>query len=163
VTVSLKRSLFRRHGEATTSETFRSSTPDARGMVARHDGGHFSVHDHAYHCEYATKGASAQTHSHRGSMPCLIDQSSFSLTSDPTTAYHCHSQWLLHLLRASTLRLVSLLDCDWHDYFVDSSQYRRVAQEQAVPKHYREPYLHRHHHSRSRLLGAGDLLKLCLF
>jgi len=163
VTVSLKRSLFCRHGEITAGETFRPSTLDARSMVARHDGGHVSVHDHAHHCEHATKSAFAQAHSYRGSMLYMIDRSSSSLTSDATTAYHCHSQWLLHLLRASTLRMVSFFDCDWHDHFVDSSQHRRVAQEQAVPKHYGQPYLHRHHHSRSRLLGARDLLKFCLF
>ena len=98
VTVSHKRSRFRHHGEASASETFGPSTLDARGMVARHDGGHVSVHDHAHHCEYATKGASAQTHSHRGSIPCLIDQCSFWLTSDATTAYHRRAQRLFHIL-----------------------------------------------------------------
>ena len=98
VTVSHKRSRFRYDGEASTSETFRPSTLDARGMVARHDGGHVSVHDHAHHCEYATKGASAQTNSHRGSTPRSIDRSSFGLNVDATTAYHRRAQRLFHIL-----------------------------------------------------------------
>lgn len=34
-------------------------------------------------------------------------------------AHHRRSQWFLHLFRTSTLRLVSLIDSNWHDHLVE--------------------------------------------
>jgi len=64
------------------------------------------------------------------------------LMHDATTAYHRRSQWLLHLLRAPAVRLVSFFDCDWYDHVVESSQRGCMAQEQTILKHHSQSYLH---------------------